>query len=509
MHVKAGWFSKPLFYSFLIIGIGILLRTLQYIGGSSMWLDELASAKNIESRNYYDLATQSLDFNQVAPIGFLLSQKLMISIFGTSDSVHRFLPWVVSILAIIIFWKISKHFLQGLYLISSLLLFSSSVSLIWLGSNVKHYSGDVAATLFLVWAGISFSGDKRQSWYWAVGILGALSCLISFPAAVMAFGILALVFFQHKRESRKPSTYLIVAVLWLLGAGLSLIYGKMAVAEREVFSVMHEYWKQGFPPSLNPLELFPWIINSTTGLISIFLFYIAPKPVIALSLIIFLFSLTGIVYGVIRMRFKTIFLLVPYLVAIGLAVLDYYPFGHRVAIYSIWPFLILIPLGFLAISNWLKKKFVKKTTQSLACTLALAVFLLVLIAGNPPFIIQPSEPVLKEVRSAMKPDDIIYVYCKGSYAMERYGPRVGIINWISGQYYPEASGYQKDIQQLIGKPRVWFFYTQWTEQEPFPDSIRVYLQTIGKQLKVISKPEGGEGQDLAAAYLYDLSITSK
>jgi hypothetical protein len=43
-----------------------------------MWLDELASAKNIESRNYYDLATQSLDFNQVAPIGFLLSQKLMI-----------------------------------------------------------------------------------------------------------------------------------------------------------------------------------------------------------------------------------------------------------------------------------------------------------------------------------------------------------------------------------------------------------------------------------------------
>jgi len=33
------------------------------------------------------------------------------------------------------------------------------------------------------------------------------------------------------------------------------------------------------------------------------------------------------------------------------------------------------------------------------------------------------------------------------------------------------------------------------------------LESMGKQLKVISKPEGKVGQDLAAAYLYDLSIT--
>jgi len=109
----------------------------------------------------------------------------------------------------------------------------------------------------------------------------------------------------------------------------------------------------------------------------------------------------------------------------------------------------------------------------------------------------------------MKPDDIVYVYCKGQYAMERYGPKAGVNKWIAGQYYPDASGYLNDLRPLKGNSRVWFFYTQWTEPEPFPDSIRVYLETMGKQLKVISKPENEKGQDVAAAYLYDLSITGK
>src|SRR6266487_6715289 len=113
MGEKIRLIRKPTFFVFLIIAIGVALTTIEYLGRSSMYLDELACTKNIETHNYYQLSTESLDFNQVAPIGFLLTQKGFISIFGTSDYAHRFLPWFASILSIFLFWQISRQFLTG------------------------------------------------------------------------------------------------------------------------------------------------------------------------------------------------------------------------------------------------------------------------------------------------------------------------------------------------------------------------------------------------------------
>jgi hypothetical protein len=164
-------------------------------------------------------------------------------------------------------------------------------------------------------------------------------------------------------------------------------------------------------------------------------------------------------------------------------------------------------MGLMAVDQWLKRIGVSKISQVLSIALPAMILLIVVVVGQPPIIFQPAEPVLKELKKAMEPGDIIYVYTKGRYAMERYGPKVGLGHWMPGNYYPEASAYKKDLSELKGKKRVWFFYTQWTQEQPFPDSIRVYLESMGKQLKVISKPEGKGGQQVAAAYLYDLSIT--
>ena len=163
-------------------------------------------------------------------------------------------------------------------------------------------------------------------------------------------------------------------------------------------------------------------------------------------------------------------------------------------------------MGLLAIATWVNRKAVNKISRGIAITIPSLILLLVIVVGKPPIIFQPSEPVLRELKDAMEPGDVIYVYFKGEYAMDRYAPRVGINSWIPGHRYLVASEYMNDLQNLKGKPRVWFFYTQWTEPQPFPDSIRVYLDNMGQQLKVISKPEGKTGQDVSAAYLYDLSI---
>ncbi len=55
--------------------VGIVLRTVQYLGTSSMSFDELTSALNIQSRTFYELATQSLDYNQVALLAFCYAKN--------------------------------------------------------------------------------------------------------------------------------------------------------------------------------------------------------------------------------------------------------------------------------------------------------------------------------------------------------------------------------------------------------------------------------------------------
>jgi hypothetical protein len=82
---------KVQFWLVIIILAGVALRTVQSVGGGSMWFDELTSALNVQSKTFVQLATDSLDSNQVAPVGFLLGQKLSTYLFG-----ETIMPFVCS-----------------------------------------------------------------------------------------------------------------------------------------------------------------------------------------------------------------------------------------------------------------------------------------------------------------------------------------------------------------------------------------------------------------------------
>ncbi len=86
---------NPINFCIVLVSLtAVVLRCIHYFGRSSMWLDELASAFNISERNFSQLATETLDFNQVAPLGFLWLQKLATMVFGLNDHAFRFFPFV-------------------------------------------------------------------------------------------------------------------------------------------------------------------------------------------------------------------------------------------------------------------------------------------------------------------------------------------------------------------------------------------------------------------------------
>jgi len=83
-----------------LIGIiGIVLRLRQYLSNRSLWLDEAALAVSIKEKNFHELL-QPLEFNQIAPIGFLYLEKIAVIIGGTNEMSLRFFPLVAGILSL-------------------------------------------------------------------------------------------------------------------------------------------------------------------------------------------------------------------------------------------------------------------------------------------------------------------------------------------------------------------------------------------------------------------------
>ena len=125
---------------------------------------------------------------------------------------------------------------------------------------------------------------------------------------------------------------------------------------------------------------------------------------------------------------------------------------------------------------------------------------------RPPYYAQPMQPLLRELKKQVKPGDIIYVYHKARYALQFYGPNEGITDYIVAKADTTVVSILRDADKLKGNKRVWFVFTQWTERQPFPDSIKTYLgKVIGKEIGKIPDPYGGVDDMEAAAHLYDLS----
>jgi hypothetical protein len=86
-----------------ILLIGIVLRCYNYFMGRSLWEDEAHLALNFISRGYKGLM-EPLDNFQTAPIFFLFSVETFSHIFGYSELALRAFPFLVSIVALPVFY---------------------------------------------------------------------------------------------------------------------------------------------------------------------------------------------------------------------------------------------------------------------------------------------------------------------------------------------------------------------------------------------------------------------
>src|SRR5437660_4867339 len=94
-----------------IVAAGIALRLWQYLANASLWVDEAALARNIVDRSVLGLFSP-LDYGQVAPWGFLLVEKLAVTLFGNNEYALRLFPLLCGIASLALFYLVVREILN-------------------------------------------------------------------------------------------------------------------------------------------------------------------------------------------------------------------------------------------------------------------------------------------------------------------------------------------------------------------------------------------------------------
>jgi hypothetical protein len=331
--------DRPFLLSLLLVGVA--LRVVQYAADTSFWFDELSIARNIVHRSIAQLAFEPLAYNQVAPIGFMLVEKLISESIGASDLALRLFPFLCGLAALPLFWLLSQRLLDGYAVPFAVAAFAIGAPFIRYTTELKQYGLDIAATLALSLIALRLrDADSTATRCLLAGLAGAALVWFS-QTAVLVLAGLGGAFVLDWVLARNPQTRRVVLIsvpIWALASGAATI-AAMRRMTPETRKFMHDFWlsRQGFfpwPPKGAGDAL--WLWDQVTELFrDQVLRYRWPMLYTVLAI-------AGLVVLWRRNRFGALLLFGPFLVTVLSAVAHQYPFRTRLVLFLVPAVLLLV-----------------------------------------------------------------------------------------------------------------------------------------------------------------------
>src|SRR5262245_59108525 len=393
--------------SALVALVGIALRVAQYFADTSLWVDEIGLVRGILDSDLVSLLTRPLPFDQVAPKGFLLIQKLSVLAFGSSDYVLRLLPFLGSIVGLGAFWRLSTLIMPGTGALVAMLLFATAAPLVAFSSQVKQYSTDVCVALLLTLLAhrlISHKPTTRETWLAAAG--GAALLWLSQPAVLVAACLAVTIAIWMPADSRSARFGNVAIVTGAWGLSAAMVTGAaLASMSPSTRDYMRVYWADGFPPdSLLATVRMRWPWSSIRLLFASMpagLDYPWPGFYAAMAAL-------GLVVLWVQQRQAAVLLLSPMLVALGAALARQYPFSDRLILF-LTPSMILAIGALIAAGHRLVGRYSMPAAAVIAVGLTVPA-LYPVIRTPPPYRIEHVKEVLAHLQENRESTDAIYVY---------------------------------------------------------------------------------------------------
>jgi uncharacterized membrane protein len=553
--------AAPLFTSkrlaWLVIGFGVVLRGAQYFSNSALYVDEGALALNIINRTIAELV-KPLDFNQAAPTGFLLLEKIAVLAFGDSEYALRLVPFLFSLAAMILFYTVARRVLVAWAVPVALLFFAVSEQVIYFATQVKQYSSDVAITLLVVLVGLHTESKELTPRRSAIlALTGIIVVWLSHPSVFVLASVGTTLMLLALKRKQWPRFWKSAAccALWVLSfAAFYLVsLSNLTANQRLEASWMNKGTFMPLPPT--SLADLGWFVRMYFSMFS----NPGDSPFPIAAGLVFI---VGCIALFKKRKAHLAMLLSPILFTLLASGLHKYPFGRRLLLFSIPLILITIVAGvefiverarpysvlvgllileallFQLISGGaalpsLKRSlffgaltglmiiaaavlYVMNKSKQYATVLGsvILVFLLLQPVGgvtnqllHPPAR-EDIRPVMSYIEEHWQPGDVAYVYHHLRAAFQYYAlryvfnPNDYVLGKDEREHWEnqENEAYVKDLDQLRGKRRIWFVFSyvrsiKGVNEEEY---LVQNLDSIGKRGDQFS----GIG---ASVYLYDLS----
>lgn len=350
------WFWKERIRA--LIGVGILLRLIEYAYDRGLWLDEGSLSGNIVGRTWGELFGPMAAM-QLAPPGFLLVESLIGRVLGGSSMAMRLFPLICGIATLFLIERLAVKILRPGAAWIALALAVVSDELIYYATELKQYSCDVMFGLVCYFLALALeSKPLTVSRALAFGGLGALILWFSHPSIFVLAGLGTVAFLSavRRRDGRTSALLVLTGSLWVLSfAGVYLVSQHQLGYNRGMWA----FWNFAFPP-LPPHSLY----EATWGFWRLLYVFVTPLNFsMPLGSRLSIFPVVGLaIVGLVSLRRRRpedlARLVLPCAFTLLACYLQKYPFHGRLILFLVPSFLMLIAEGAEAVHQWSHRRLV-------------------------------------------------------------------------------------------------------------------------------------------------------
>jgi len=470
---------KKLLWATIILAIGCAL--LQAGLNRSLWLDEGKLATNIITRDYKGLL-QPLDSNQVAPIGFLLLEKLMTQLFGNNDFVLRIIPFLGYILALFYMFKSAKLISRSvLFALLATAILSVNYKLLYYSWEVKQYAIDVFVCLLVLYYSLKIITTPTTKRLIGFALIGMVSLWVSNISVIVlaAFGGYAMWMLCIRQ---KKWMALVPGILWVLSFG---VYYWLFVAGHPINreGSMLDFWEFGFLP-LNPFsfEFYSYLAHIAKDIC----FFIMEGYV--LMLIPAIFIAVGLVKAIKDKFYILLYALgAPILIHLVLSGLRLYPMRDRLLLYLIPLAILIMSYGIVVAINYCCKRYTWSPIAIIGPVLGLMFFVFL---KKYPFHVEEVRDSIQHIAQQIEPSETLYVYGSAIDVYNFYGyqnPNFENRKVVRGTYYKGTPDkYIPEIESIGGTLWILFAHTS-SENREFDEKEYIVEQLQANGHKVLAE----------------------
>ena len=396
--------------------LGTLARLRQWLGGRSLWLDEVLIADNIVHRGFGELATKPLLHFQVAPLIWVELEHLTRVLFGSGERALRIVPLLAGLGVVALSWVAARRLLPDVLVPVAVLIVALHPALIYYSNEVKQYSTDalVVLVLGLLAHNVSSHPDDGPALRRFVAV-AALSVWVSHVAVLALAGISVVLVVRPFISGDRHRALRVATVLspWVLSF---LVSYAVTLHSVESSTEVSNYWRHTYPHSV--LGLPGWFLDRW--------YDVAQNP---LRMTLRPIGLALLAIGIVRLvmfgRRWAILTLAAVPFALVAAALHAYPFADRLALW-------LVPLVALALAATLPHRL----DQGALAWLLIASALLTVTLG--PALgrglsrtvavqeVEELEPLLHQLAAERQLSDIVLVEIGSQGPFDYYARQVGV-----------------------------------------------------------------------------------